>query len=162
MTHLCPSPPTDPVRGQGFPRRLVPRSCCVFAIHQGRLFQKQAANTCWLLGTSDELASLILSAGQFSIFKQLLCNWATGAFFWLTFVFVKTDKKRLAREMTSASSEIHNNREMEAVCEYLPGCLREGKTKDWFSFGPLKLMHLKKKPNPLCSNFYCLCPSICS
>lgn len=42
------------------------------------------------------------------------------------------DRNRLAREMTSASSEIYNNHEMESDCEYLLGCLLEiweGKTE---------------------------------
>lgn len=45
---------------------------------------------------------------------------------------MKRDRNRLAREMTSASSEISNNHEMETVCEYLLGCLLflwEGKTE---------------------------------
>lgn len=63
--------------------------------------------------------------------------------------------------MASASSEIYNNREMEDVCEYLPGCLRyhwEGKTEGLvFIRTPQADASLK---NQLCSNFYCLSPSI--
>lgn len=66
--------------------------------------------------------------------------------------------------MASASSEMYNSREMEDVCEYLPGrlrYLREGKTEGLvFIRTPQTDASLKK--NSLGSNFYCLSPSICA
>lgn len=152
------------MRGPGIPQKAGSLELLCVCYSSGKAVQKQAANTVLPIVTSDELAPLILSVGYLSSLKQLLHNWATGIFFKLTFFFVKRDRKKLAREMASASSEIYNNPEMEDVCEYLPACLWylwEGKTEGLvFIRTPQADASLKK--TSLCSNFYCFPPSICA
>lgn len=63
LSHLCPSPPTDPVRGPGIPQKAGSLELLCVCYSSGKAAQKQAANTVLPIGTSDGLALLILSVG---------------------------------------------------------------------------------------------------